>query len=578
MADDTLAGCSGTVSSGAATVPRSSSSRAKSGRRITWREVGETVREVALGLIALGRAEGRRGRASVVEPRRVGPGRLRDLQRRLRDGPGLSELSARSHRLRRQRLRGAGRSSSRTPRSSPRCSRRGTKMPSLEQIVVISGYDAPQPPKTVMTWETLRRLGRDERRRAPVARWPSAWPSTRPTTWRRSSTRPAPPGRPRASCRRTAITSPPSPPRSRRRPSRRAGSICCSCRWPIRSRGSSRSSASARAHDRVRREPRQGRRQPARDAAPLHLQRAARVREGLRARSSPGSRPARRIKKKIFNWAVAVGRDVSRHQQRGQPVPTGLELQAQARPQARLLEAPRARSADGCSGPCPGGAPLSRDIAEFFHAAGILLLEGYGLTETCPALTFNRPDRFKFGSVGQALPGVELQDRRGRRDPGARRQHRHARVLQAARGDRARSSSRRLVPHRRHRAPRRGRLPLHHRPQEGPHRDRGRHEHRAPEHREPAEGRSVHQPGDGLRRPQAVSGRAHHAELRTSCRSSRASRGSSPATPPCIVKHPEGGRARRRARWRRRTRSCSRTPRSRSSRSCPPTSRSTAAS
>ena len=105
---------------------------------------------------------------------------------------------------------------------------------------------------------------------------------------------------------------------------------------------------------------------------------------------------------------MAVGRDVSRHQQRGQPIPAGLELKRRV---AHTLVFSKLHAALGgrLQWAVSGGAPLARDIAEFFHAAGILLLEGYGLTETCPALTFNRPDRYKFGSVGQALSGVELK-------------------------------------------------------------------------------------------------------------------------------------------------------------------------
>ncbi len=56
-----------------------------------------------------------------------------------------------------------------------------------------------------------------------------------------------------------------------------------------------------------------------------------------------------------------------------------------------------------------GGAGLKRDVKELFHRAGVLIIEGYGLTECAPTLTLNRPDDFRFDSVGKPLPSVELR-------------------------------------------------------------------------------------------------------------------------------------------------------------------------
>ena len=114
------------------------------------------------------------------------------------------------------------------------------------------------------------------------------------------------------------------------------------------------------------------------------------------------------IKRKLFSWAVGIGREVSRLEQAGKPLPRWLALKrwlADRLVFSKLHEALGGRLRFAVS----GGAALSKEVAEFFHAVGIPVLEGYGLTETCPVLTFNRLQSFKFGSVGQAIPGVELR-------------------------------------------------------------------------------------------------------------------------------------------------------------------------
>jgi long-chain acyl-CoA synthetase len=114
------------------------------------------------------------------------------------------------------------------------------------------------------------------------------------------------------------------------------------------------------------------------------------------------------LKKRIVDWALRTGYEVSARRQAGKPV--GRMLAAQHRLADKLVYSKVKENLGGrLRLGISGGAPLAKEIAEFFHALDVQIVEGYGLTECTTAATVNRPTRFRFGTVGQALPNVELK-------------------------------------------------------------------------------------------------------------------------------------------------------------------------
>jgi long-chain acyl-CoA synthetase len=114
------------------------------------------------------------------------------------------------------------------------------------------------------------------------------------------------------------------------------------------------------------------------------------------------------FRRRLFSWAVGVGRKVSRCQRDGRPLPVFLAVKR------ALADRLVYRKIAGVFGGrvkyllC-GGAPMPLYLLEFFHAVGLLILEGYGLTETVAPAAVNRAECFKFGTVGQLIPGMEAK-------------------------------------------------------------------------------------------------------------------------------------------------------------------------
>ena len=114
------------------------------------------------------------------------------------------------------------------------------------------------------------------------------------------------------------------------------------------------------------------------------------------------------IKRRLIDWALRVGKEVSELRQAERPVPPMLAARHRVADRlvySKIKDRLGGRLRIGVS----GGAPLAKEIIEFFHSLDILILEGYGLTECTTAATVNRPSLFRFGSVGPALPGVEVR-------------------------------------------------------------------------------------------------------------------------------------------------------------------------
>jgi long-chain acyl-CoA synthetase len=114
------------------------------------------------------------------------------------------------------------------------------------------------------------------------------------------------------------------------------------------------------------------------------------------------------LKKLVFNWAIGVGEKVRQKERAGESVGWLLRKQYEIADK-QVLSKIRALFGGRIKNCVTGAAPINPEILRFFDAAGVLILEGWGMTETSTAATVARPDAFKFGKVGKAFTGCEIK-------------------------------------------------------------------------------------------------------------------------------------------------------------------------
>lgn len=112
-------------------------------------------------------------------------------------------------------------------------------------------------------------------------------------------------------------------------------------------------------------------------------------------------------KQKIFYWAIEVGREYAKAKKE-KNVPVSLAVKHKVADKL-VFKKLREKTGGNLRFFISGGAALPRELGEFFEAVGLLIIEGYGLTESSPVIAANRVDAYKFGTVGKPMPGVQVK-------------------------------------------------------------------------------------------------------------------------------------------------------------------------
>jgi long-chain acyl-CoA synthetase len=144
------------------------------------------------------------------------------------------------------------------------------------------------------------------------------------------------------------------------------------------------------------------------EVRPTILPSVPRVYEKVHTAVTASFAEATGVKRRLIDWALDVGHREAALRREHRPVPRALALQRRLADRL-VFSKVKERLGGRLRLPISGGAPLAPEIAELFDALGVSIIEGYGLTECTTAATTNRSDNYRFGTVGQALPGFELR-------------------------------------------------------------------------------------------------------------------------------------------------------------------------